>query len=134
MKLMITWCGVANPDLLWLYPPRSLELAGRYLLSPKSLKRWQGRFPAYLEKAYLFCKTAIWNNREASMRLMSLLIWGLALLLNSAAANAETVEAANLRGLKSFDILVEDLSDEAARCGVTKNKLDTELLFILGQS
>lgn len=49
-------------------------------------------------------------------------------------ASAASDTALALRGLQRFEIVVEDVSQTAAQCGIAREKLDTSLRSIVGQS
>lgn len=49
-------------------------------------------------------------------------------------ASAASDTALALRGLQRFEIVVEDVSQTAAGCGITREKLGTSLRLIVGQS
>jgi hypothetical protein len=69
------------------------------------------------------------------LKRFSAIIWSLGgalVLANSAAAGSR--EAAPLKGLTTFFILIEAVPPEAAECGIDKESVETSLRFILGQS
>lgn len=59
-------------------------------------------------------------------------VW-LSLASRTASADA-VIRSGALTGLRNFSIVIENLQPAAARCGVTKNRLETDLRFVLGQS
>src|ERR1041385_7272833 len=60
-------------------------------------------------------------------------VFAATLFLGVSLAHAQGT-AKNLRGLRSADLAVENLSDAAAQCGIDKPLLETSLRFILQQS
>jgi hypothetical protein len=60
--------------------------------------------------------------------------WIVAVLFSMVAASAWAQKGQALRGIASADIVIENLSEAATACGVTKSVLDTSVRFVLGQS
>ena len=58
----------------------------------------------------------------------------LALCMAPAAAAAQSQEARPLAGLRGFDLVVEDLDEDAIRCGITAEALETTLRSALDHS
>jgi len=50
----------------------------------------------------------------------------------SASASAQTNE--RLRGIKAFELVIEDLPEAAKTCGIDRKALETSGRFVLGQS
>jgi hypothetical protein len=67
----------------------------------------------------------------AKIRVIALLL-SLTIMNGSAFAAGSGPE--ELKGLKSFSIIIEKLPDNAGSCGITEEGLETDLRFILGQS
>lgn len=69
------------------------------------------------------------------MKLFHTLSFALAFTASSLAiCRADTQSAAPLRGLKTFSIVIEGLNENAKKCGVTTDDLQTDISFVLGQS
>ena len=49
-------------------------------------------------------------------------------------AAAVTGRALALRGLQRFELVVEDVTENATRCGITRQRIDASLRSIVGQS
>ena len=63
-------------------------------------------------------------------------IWAFSLCMSMALAQspARADDEHALTGLKSFNLVIENLDSEAERCGITLSSLDTSLRSVLGQS
>jgi anti-sigma-K factor RskA len=77
---------------------------------------------------------AIWK-RAIGNRSIVLAIASLATIsLPAAAQNLQNFNAYPLGGITKFAILVEPMSPDAARCGITADQVETSVRFIIGQS
>ena len=68
------------------------------------------------------------------MKLVLLLVFACALFVSVSFAHAQGTGGKNLRGLRSANLAIENLSNAAAQCGIDKPLLETSLRFILQQS
>jgi hypothetical protein len=68
------------------------------------------------------------------MRRFAGLFLALAASVIAAVAAAQTIEARPLTGLRGFDIVVEDLDEDAMRCGLTGSALEERLRQVLDAS
>lgn len=72
---------------------------------------------------------------HVAMRMIQAIAVGIAVCFGAtAAASAATNTALALRGLQRFEIVVEDINQNAVQCGIARDRLETSLRAITGQS